>query len=253
MTYSLSIPAHFDGRERPFVIAHRGDRIHYPENSMAAFRAALQAGADALETDLHITKDRVIVVHHDETVDRMTDGSGQVNAMTLAEIKALRLRAPDGTLTDEQIPTLDEFLAEFGETTYFLLELKKPAWATTEDMHLLLDVLDQHNVRDKLTLASFEKPILDVLKRQAPEVWRAPIMMFNLWPPADHPMIGVIWPMLYLNPLYVWLVHRRGQIFCPLDPTPEPRLGYYLRLGVDFVLSDDPGKTIAALKRLRQG
>ena len=245
------IPAHFEGRERPFVVAHRGDRVHHPENSLAAFRAALNTGADALETDLHISKDQVIIVHHDETVDRMTNGSGRIDTMTLDEIKALRLRAPDGTLTDEQIPTLDEFLTVFAAETYFLLELKKPGWTDPDDINLLLATLDRHNARERVTLASFEQPTLDLLKTAAPAVFRAPIMMFKLWPPADHPMVGVIWPMLYINPFYVWLCHRRGQIFCPLDPAPEPRLRYYLRLGVDFVLSDDPGKTIAALERLR--
>ena len=218
---------------------------------MVAFRAALEAGADALETDLHITEDGVIVVHHDETVDRMTDGNGRIDAMTIDTLKALRLRAPDGTVTDQRIPTLDEFLTEFAAETYFLLELKKPGWTSPDDIALLLDALDQHNARDRVTLASFETPIMNLLKTHAADVFRAPIMMFNAWPPAGHPMVGVIWPMLYVNPLYVWLCHRRGQIFCPLDPTPEPRLRYYLRLGADFVLSDDPGKTIAALKRLR--
>ncbi len=55
--------------------------------------------------------------------------------------------------------------------------------------------------------------------------------------------------MMFLNPLYAWIGHRRGQLICPLDPNPEPRLWYYRLLGCDAVLSNDPAKTRRALGR----
>ena len=250
MRYQFDIPAHMQDRPRPFIIAHRGNCVQQPENSLAAFRLALAQGADALETDLRITADRVIVCHHDETVTRMTGETGRIDAMTLAEVKALRLLAPDGSITEERIPTLDELLSEFGQETFFLLELKAPQWMTHDDVTLLVETLQRHNVTKRLTLASFSLEILAQVTSVAPDLWTTPIMMWNMWPPARYPMVGVIWPILYMNPLYVWLCHRRGQFFCPLDPTPEPRLRYYRRLGVDFVLSNDPAKTRAALAKL---
>ena len=60
---------------------------------------------------------------------------------------------------------------------------------------------------------------------------------------------GPFWPLLLLNPLYVWLAHRKGQLVCPLDPAPERRLPLYRLLGCDAVLSDDPEKTLRALRR----
>lgn len=86
------------------VIAHRGDSAHYPENTLAAFEAAIQGGADALELDLHVCKTGEAIVIHDDSVDRTTNGSGKVADMTLDEIKALD--AGGG----EQIPTLGEVL-----------------------------------------------------------------------------------------------------------------------------------------------
>lgn len=247
MKRTIALPDHFTDRPRPYIIAHRGNRVMQPENSMAAFQLALEQGADALETDLRITRDRVIVCHHDETLDRMTDGSGRVDEMTLDEINTLRLRAPDGSRSDEPIPTLDSFLDTFGQKTFFLLELKAPQWKTPDDAQLLVDSLREHKVSRRVALASFNYEILDCMASIAPDLWTTPIVTWNPLPPARYPMVGVIWPMLYLNPLYVWLCHRRGQWFCPLDPTPEPRLRYYRRLGVDFVLSDDPQKTRDAL------
>ncbi len=90
---------------RPFILAHRGVMRSQPENTLRSFAAALDQGADLLETDLHFSKDNEIVLMHDPTVDRTTDGTGAVREMTLDQIKALRTRSPlDGSLTDQPSP-----------------------------------------------------------------------------------------------------------------------------------------------------
>ena len=79
---ALAIP----GKPKPYLLAHRGNRVRCPENTLAAFHQALADGADALETDLHLTADGVFVCIHDATVDRTTNGTGDVAAMTSAEL-----------------------------------------------------------------------------------------------------------------------------------------------------------------------
>ena len=74
---------------RPLIIAHRGYRARYPENTLVAFEAAMDAGADMIELDVLLTKDRKIVVIHDESLDRTTNGRGPVSEHTLSEQKAL--------------------------------------------------------------------------------------------------------------------------------------------------------------------
>lgn len=75
--------------DRPWAMAHRGDSVNAPANTMIAFRKAVEAGADVLELDVHWTSDGVVVVSHDDTVDAMSDGHGAIADMSLAELKEL--------------------------------------------------------------------------------------------------------------------------------------------------------------------
>lgn len=112
-----------------YVAAHRGWRSKYPENTMEAFRAAIELGVDQIETDVRITKDGVLVLIHDDTVDRTTNGIGRVCDLTLAELKALD--AGSGT----QIPTLTELmeLVKNHPTLTLDLELKEYPTAGWEE------------------------------------------------------------------------------------------------------------------------
>ena len=97
--------------KRPWVVAHRGYSARYPENTASAFDAAISAGADMIELDVCITKDRVPVVIHDQTLERTTDGAGMVSEFNLSELKKLDAGSwfsPE--FKGESIPTLEEIL-----------------------------------------------------------------------------------------------------------------------------------------------
>ena len=95
--------------KKPFVIAHRGYRAKYPENTLAAFKAAMDSGAPAIELDITLTKDRSIIVIHDDTLDRTTNTCGAVNNYTLEELKQLDAGSWfDPVFHGESLPTLDE-------------------------------------------------------------------------------------------------------------------------------------------------
>jgi glycerophosphoryl diester phosphodiesterase len=109
----------------PSVAAHRGGAALWPENSLLAFRNALALGADFLETDVHLTADGEVVVVHDATLDRTTTGSGPVRAARLADLAKVRLKARDGTVTDEPVPTLAALLDLLAPSrAQLLLEIK---------------------------------------------------------------------------------------------------------------------------------
>lgn len=101
------------------IVAHRGSRINRPENTLAAFEEAIRVGADGIELDVHLSKDGEIVVIHDETVDRTTNGSGLVKEMTLAELKELDAGIWfDTEYAGQTIPTLREVFELLEERQY---------------------------------------------------------------------------------------------------------------------------------------
>jgi glycerophosphoryl diester phosphodiesterase len=109
------------------LAAHRGGAALWPENSPRAFRGALALGVDLVEFDVHLAADGVPVVIHDATLDRTTEATGPVGALPAAELTRLRLRGPDGALTDERLPTLDDVLALLAPSPAGLLvEIKGP-------------------------------------------------------------------------------------------------------------------------------
>jgi glycerophosphoryl diester phosphodiesterase len=110
------------------LAAHRGGAALWPENSLLAFRQALALDCDLVEFDVHLTSDGALAVIHDPTLDRTTDATGPVATRTAAELGHARLRGPDGMLTDERVPMLEEVLALVGPSrTGFLVEVKGPA------------------------------------------------------------------------------------------------------------------------------
>lgn len=114
----------------PRFAAHRGGAGFWPENSLAAFAGALALGIDLLELDVHLSADGEVVVIHDPTVERTTDGTGAVRASTAAALWRLHLRGADGALTDERVPLLDDVLALAARSgAELLLEMKGPAFS----------------------------------------------------------------------------------------------------------------------------
>ncbi len=110
-------PAVKRARKRPHVIAHRGDPLNAPENTIAAIERASGLSVDAIEFDVHVTGDGVPVVLHDATVDRTTNGSGRVAELELAEIRALDAGSWfGGSFSGERIPTLGEAIEAAGDT-----------------------------------------------------------------------------------------------------------------------------------------
>jgi len=238
---------------RPFVVAHRGAPTLEPENTLRSFFTALVQGADALETDLRFTADDELILFHDPTLDRMTEGSGLVREHTLAQIRALRTRKPDGALVHEPVPTLAELIAATGGQTPLLLELKDPLFLQERYARKLVDTLTQGNVLRRAALVSFEFAHVAAVRRVQPDIPVGLITVKNPFPRPGAQLLGPIWPLIYLNPAYAWLAHRLGGIVAPLDPTPAARLRYYMALQVDAVLADEPGLVLARILEILRG
>ena len=112
-------------KDRPLILGHRGASHDAPQNTLAAFRKAVEVGADGVELDVHLSRDGVPVVIHDAKVDATTDGTGYVSAKSLEELKALDAGLSfDPQFSGERIPTLEEVLLEVGEALLVNIELK---------------------------------------------------------------------------------------------------------------------------------
>jgi glycerophosphoryl diester phosphodiesterase len=112
----------------PLVAAHRGGALLWPENSLTAFRLALELGVDYLETDVHLTADGEVVILHDPTLDRTTTGRGRIRAARWTDLASVRLRGRDGAITPDSVPALSQLLDLLASrSTRLLLEIKVDA------------------------------------------------------------------------------------------------------------------------------
>ena len=131
------------GYDKVLVMAHRANTTNksIPENSIAAVEACIAAGVDFIETDTHITADGHVVICHDQTITRTTNGSGDITKMTLDQIKSYRLKDRNGNVTDMTMPTLEEFLKAARGKIYVNLDYS-PRTASTSDVMTIVERLD---------------------------------------------------------------------------------------------------------------
>lgn len=146
--------------EGALTIAHRGDSAKYPENTMAAFRAAIAAGAELVENDVYVSADGVPVVMHDESVERTTDGTGLITAMTSSEIARLDAGSWfSPSFAGERVPTLAEQLDEVKAHpgTVLLLEVKK---ADRAQLEIIIGQVEERGMLDQVLLQSNKTQVL---------------------------------------------------------------------------------------------
>ena len=144
------------------ITGHRGGALLGAENSLECIRKGLDAGASSIEIDVHITADGHIVVCHDPTVDRTTNGSGAINRMTIEQIKELRL-LENGTVTDQQIPTLEQVLEVIDGRAELLLEIKRTNGNNKGIEQRVLEILRQHGALKYTAIQSFDDNVLETL------------------------------------------------------------------------------------------
>ena len=155
------------------IAAHRGGAALWPENSLLAFQSAIALGSDLVELDVHLTRDQTVAVIHDATFDRTSDGSGPVAAATADDLRRLRLRGRDRTLTAEHVPTLDEVLALISAAPTpvgLLLEVKEPgAGRRYEGLEeLILSLLARTGLQAQTTVMAFDLRVVARVRELAP-------------------------------------------------------------------------------------
>lgn len=169
-------------------IAHRGANAEAPENTMAAFRKAVEIGADGLEFDLQLSRDNVPVVIHDEKLERTTNATGLVKDYTLDELRALDAgRWFSSEFAGETIPTLEEVFEEFAQSKMlFNIELKSGIIIYPELEEKVLKTISRFKLKDRVIISSFNHYSLVTCREIDPEVKTGILYMAGIYEPWNY-------------------------------------------------------------------
>jgi glycerophosphoryl diester phosphodiesterase len=243
--------------KRPLLIAHRGASDLAPENTIAAFHRARELGADGVELDVTLTRDRVPVVIHDDTVDRTTDGHGAVNDMTVYDIKRLDAGGwKNPAYRGESIPTLAEVFDALGDWVkpsgleykgVINVELKSATLRTDGVERQVVNLVEQMKLQESVILSSFNPLALVRVRALNGQLMRGllydlrmPIYLRRAWlrvlvaPHAlhpDHAMVDtgyMIWATRDKYSVNTWTVD---------EPQEALRLA---DLGVNAIITNKP-------------
>ena len=225
---------------RLFVYAHRGASAEAPENTLAAFRRAVDAGADGIELDVHLASDGVPVVIHDDTLDRTTAGTGAVAAQRAALLQTLDAGAWFSPhFAGEPLPTLEETLRLLAGRLRINLEVKESRSGLA-----VLELLRAFPAAD-VVISSFDHALLAALRRTSPDLPLAVLLEAGNWrralaratalrASAFHPHVDLVSrPLLAACrrlhlPVYAWTVDDPG------------RARSLARIGVAGLFTNDP-------------
>jgi len=248
--------------EYPIAFAHRGGRLRWPENTLLAFRKSAELGYRYFETDLHLSADGVLMVFHDDTLDRTTNGSGPINDYAVAELKgfdaAFRFGSDRGWPYRGQgitIPTLEEVVTAFPEAS-FTLELKQPGLEMP-----LVGFIEKHKLWDRVMVGGYEDTWLRELRslsggRVSTSSPRHETLLFWLFSrigigfpikadalqvPVKHSNLTVV------DRRFVAAAHRAGKQVHVWTINEAPEMHRLLDLGVDGLMSDMPDVLLEVL------
>ncbi len=246
---SISPPA------RPLVLAHRGASAHAPESTLAAFRLAVESGADGIELDVHLSRDGEVVVIHDDQVDRTTDGRGWVHEMTLAELRSLDAGRWFGPgFAGERIPTLAEVLEAVGGALRLInIELKAGPSSRPGLVQRVVETVRRLGLEERCVISSFNHFALREVKRIEPSLRTGILYVEGLvepWiyarqVPADalHPPHYVVIPELVEG------AHRAGLAVHTWTVDAPDEVRRVAACGVDAIITNDPAAVRSVLGR----
>jgi glycerophosphoryl diester phosphodiesterase len=222
------------------IVGHRGAPADEPENTLRSFARALAVGVAAVELDVQLTKDGRLMVIHDETLDRTTNGRGLVQDFTLAELK--RLDAGHG----ESVPSLEEVFDLVQGQAHLMVELKQP-----EAAGALLDFFQARRAFEFATVISFWHPAVKALKEAEPRLNTGVLMVGS---PADPVSLAraaradiLALNFRYVNRELVDAAHQQDIKVMVWNIDDPETLQPYLALNLDAICTNRPGEIIAYL------
>ena len=243
----------------PRIIAHRGASEVAPENTMAAFRMAAELGANAIELDAKLTADGVVVVLHDQTLDRTTNGRGRLSHHTLEEIRKLDAGGFfSKEFRDERIPTLEEVLLELGEILLINVELTNYGSPLDALPRKVISLVRKYGLERRILLSSFNPMALVKARRLAPEIPLG-LLLLPLEPRWLRGLLRRVTPYDALHPekrlvttRMIDREHALGKAVNVWTVNEEQALVEMTALGVDGLITDVPDVAGAVIREAGQ-
>jgi len=214
------------------IMGHRGAKALEPENTLLSIRRAIEIGVDAVEIDVHLTKDKEVVIIHDSTVDRTTNGKGPVGSYTLEEIK--KLDAGKG----EKIPTLKEVIEFVKDKVRLIIELKEEG---TEDK--VVELIKGYNMFDSAYIISFWHMLVKKIKEMDNRI-KTGVLLVGC--PVDTCIArsasadALVMNYAFVSKGLVDKAHQEGLKVFIWNIDDRDMLKPYVDMGVDGIGSNDP-------------
>ena len=247
----------FENFPHPVLFAHRGASVHAPENTLPAFELALQQGADGVELDVKLTADGHVIVIHDPTVDRTTNGHGRVRDLALADFRKLDAGSYFSEIyRGAKVPLLEEVFEAIGKRCVINVELTNYATPRDQLVERVCELVKRHTLQDRILFSSFFPSNLKTAARLLPDVPRGLLAMpgwLGTWARSFGFMFGeyqALHPHISdASAPQVARVHklnRRVHVWTANTPVEVTKL---IGWGVDGLFTDDPLAVVPALGR----
>ncbi|MCK5199304.1 MAG: glycerophosphodiester phosphodiesterase [Spirochaetales bacterium] len=251
------------------IVAHRGDSAYFPENTLPAFKSAAELGVDCIETDVHLTKDGVCVIWHDDTLERLTADDGLVSDMTYEELMRVdagtRFTMDDGKTFPFRgkgvtVATLDEVLKE-NPHMRFNVDLKDD---NTELVEEFARVVRKNNAQDRVLGASFYNRIIKTLRKIIPEIassfseaeMRKIVILDKIGMLRFHGNFSANAAQVpeydnrtkIITKSFIRNLHKKGVKIHIWTVNKKSEMQRFFNMGVDAVITDNPRLLIETLK-----
>lgn len=231
------------------IFAHRGASLYAPENTLAAFRLALDSQADGIELDVHLSADQQVVVIHDADVARTTNGQGKVQYLKLEELR--RLDAGQG----EPVPTLAEVFDLIGDQLYINIELKGESGSAALLPQRVAQLVQDCQLGSKIIYSSFYPQLLIRLRRLIPEAKLGLLLLRGISGTAVRLIFSPLVRPWSLNPDYssvtpqfIQRAKQNGRTVIAYTVNQPDEMRRLFSLGIHGIITDDPVKAVEVRK-----
>jgi glycerophosphoryl diester phosphodiesterase len=233
---------------RPTIFAHRGSSAYAPENTLAAFNLAIEQHADAIELDAKLSADGQIVVMHDTSVDRTTDGTGLIKSLSLSELKSLDAGGKfKPQFTGERIPTLAEVFEQVGQKIFINVEITNYSSPMDDLPEKIAHLVSKFQLERKVLFSSFNPIALIRARKTLPMVPMGFLTLAGFGKITFYSHLIRFGPRLAIHPAFsdvsekfIAAVHRRNcrvHVYTVNQPEEMRRSS---TAGVDGIITDDP-------------